>query len=1217
MNTRKNTQTLSRYLPLPLLLVAALLFPSLSHATPYATTLTNNGPGTSISFRLNESGTVTVVWTNLAAATITNNFGNRAAGLITTNMSGGGGPVPGVFSVIVAKTNTPGYISGVALQISTDLVTNGLSTNAMKFNFPRGVAINKNPASGYFGRIYEANSGVGPVLGRTNMGDGIFLLNADFTDAVGQFNNARTAGITTFTNAAEPTSANSPWRLEVGQDNNLYISDFSTNTGTIYVTDPDVLTGTNAIAGLGAPDSPTAISSTTNHGRIGSSVFATGSTNAGNLVLYAIDGGGSFDTAFAANTPDGRPNQIMKWDLGAGPYGVDLVVSNVDNRTLLPNDGLTEDLAVGPDGKFYTLQNRSVGSESGVSVIDPTKDDGSAGFGGATDGKWDQVYDSRTDSIVNHANGTIDLLRLARAIAISPDGKFMAVVRDAGDTWIISLTNGIPDLSQRRLVSTSTTVGDGNNPGRDVAFDAAGNLYVSLSSQLALRVFSPGYATIATTTSSGTFSVTNLPPNQTVTISGNTATGAVTNALEGSVDGVVTFSRTGDTAVPLTVTYVLSGTATRGADYLTNSAFGAGATNTLIFGAGIATTNVSITISNDVIGEVPETINFTLLSSSNYVSGFNIATTVVITDDGVDLPGVNIKALGLGFYELLTNRPAKFTHSIASIWGVDLTNHISLTGTAVSGTDYSNANAFDVIIPAGQTTVTNYVWSIDNGTIASDKTLIYSLLPDVGYTNVGNIIVTNALRNDDLAALPLLFNDSFETNSAVNWKTNVIFTDSDAVFAYNYSLDGIPSAPHTPGGATTLGLKLRAHIAIASVTNGISVSPVGLVLTNDYRLRFDAWLNFNGAAPGGGAGSSEHLTVGMGVSENRTNVVGNTSGTANGTTVGLPGQSVIFTADGDGGFAEATGDYVVYINGVPQAAASGVYAAGVRDNLNAYYGEFGDIPIPAAQTNLFPATQTGAGVIGSLAFTWHDVIATKVGNIYTMDIDGLRIFNVTNSTPTVGTNFSVGYADENISITAVPQMNAAIIDNLTVEKLPLSTNALLTSLVLTPGTLNPAFASGTTSYAATNANASNPVTVTATVSNSSATLQLSLNGGAFGPLTSGVASGAQALSLSPALNTLVVRVTAPDATTVQDYTMNVVLQPSLTVPVLTNSVSGSTLSLSWAADHIGYSLQTQTNALNTGLNPTWFTVPNTATNNSITITVNPANPTVFYRLVYP
>ena len=66
---------------------------------------------------------------------------------------------------------------------------------------------------------------------------------------------------------------------------------------------------------------------------------------------------------------------------------------------------------------------------------------------------------------------------------------------------------------------------------------------------------------------------------------------------------------------------------------------------------------------------------------------------------------------------------------------------------------------------------------------------------------------------------------------------------------------------------------------------------------------------------------------------------------------------------------------------------------------------------------------------------------------------------------------------------------------------------------------------------------------------------------------------------------------------------------------ITNSISGSTLSLSWPAGQ-GWRLVSQTNSLSTGLGTTWYTVPGVS-GNSATITVNPSQPTVFYELVYP
>ena len=70
-------------------------------------------------------------------------------------------------------------------------------------------------------------------------------------------------------------------------------------------------------------------------------------------------------------------------------------------------------------------------------------------------------------------------------------------------------------------------------------------------------------------------------------------------------------------------------------------------------------------------------------------------------------------------------------------------------------------------------------------------------------------------------------------------------------------------------------------------------------------------------------------------------------------------------------------------------------------------------------------------------------------------------------------------------------------------------------------------------------------------------------------------------------------------------------------PVRTNSDSGGTLTLSWPADHLGWRLQVQTNAVSVGLSTNWSTWPGSTNVTSVVITNNPANPTVFFRLIYP
>ena len=68
------------------------------------------------------------------------------------------------------------------------------------------------------------------------------------------------------------------------------------------------------------------------------------------------------------------------------------------------------------------------------------------------------------------------------------------------------------------------------------------------------------------------------------------------------------------------------------------------------------------------------------------------------------------------------------------------------------------------------------------------------------------------------------------------------------------------------------------------------------------------------------------------------------------------------------------------------------------------------------------------------------------------------------------------------------------------------------------------------------------------------------------------------------------------------------------------TLTGTTLSLTWPADHLGWILQSQTNAATVGLitaSNAWTDVAGSASSTSATITVDPTKPTVFYRLRQP
>jgi uncharacterized protein YjdB len=95
-----------------------------------------------------------------------------------------------------------------------------------------------------------------------------------------------------------------------------------------------------------------------------------------------------------------------------------------------------------------------------------------------------------------------------------------------------------------------------------------------------------------------------------------------------------------------------------------------------------------------------------------------------------------------------------------------------------------------------------------------------------------------------------------------------------------------------------------------------------------------------------------------------------------------------------------------------------------------------------------------------------------------------------------------------------------------------STNAALSSLSLSTGSLSPTFASGTTSYTASVANSVSSITVTPTRNQANATI--TVNGTT---VASGSASGS--ISLNVGSNTLTTIVTAQDGTTTQTYSTTV------------------------------------------------------------------------------
>ncbi len=331
-----------------------------------------------------------------------------------------------------------------------------------------------------------------------------------------------------------------------------------------------------------------------------------------------------------------------------------------------------------------------------------------------------------------------------------------------------------------------------------------------------------------------------------------------------------------------------------------------------------------------------------------------------------------------------------------------------------------------------------YQWRLNGANIPGATVNPYTV-SNIQTNNAGSytVVVTNVhgAVTSSVATLtvnPLfvpVFSDNFDTNSSANWTvTKSSATDTRVTFAYDYTSIGVPSAPNSVGG-TKKGLRLEANLS-NSVVSALSLSPVGKSFVGDYRLHFDMWINVNGPLPGGGAGSTEEITAG----------VGTTGGKVQWTGAGSTADGVWFSMDGEGGVGDTSttqGDFVAYIGTAAQAASTGVYAAGTatsaRGNTSAYYENVfptGYTP-PASQTAAY-TKQEGGLAVGTLGLAWHDVVVNKSGGTVQWYIDGLRIATVSAAT-IVASNITVGYWDPFTSLSDNTNLSFGLIDNLRVE----------------------------------------------------------------------------------------------------------------------------------------------------------------------------------------
>ncbi len=305
----------------------------------------------------------------------------------------------------------------------------------------------------------------------------------------------------------------------------------------------------------------------------------------------------------------------------------------------------------------------------------------------------------------------------------------------------------------------------------------------------------------------------------------------VNDGLEaGPTSAVFRVRQTAATAEPTVVALVVTGTAESGADF---QAFSGPAT----IAAGQTSTTINVSILDDALLEGDESIIVTLQQITSGSSQLAIdASADQVTLNIEDNDTATVSLAGGSVVEGQTGQ-LTLTQSAASPETTVITYEVA--GTASSGTDFQQLGG-SVTIPAGATTASIDVSTLQDALVESDETIQITLISASGSSQVSlNPTASSAtltLTDDDAAQVSLVaVRDAEESGSVVGEFQVRLSTASDSDTTVRYIVTGSATAGTDyialSGSVTLAAGETTATIMVAAIDDALSEGSENIALT--------------------------------------------------------------------------------------------------------------------------------------------------------------------------------------------------------------------------------------------------------------------------------------------------------------------------------------------------------------------------------------------------
>jgi hypothetical protein len=530
-----------------LALALALLSATTARANVYATDIKVNGSSTSITNTTGDTVTITYILNQPATSGVTVNIlqGNSVVKTISGGTSMGLNTVywlpnvTGTFSVSITA-GAVGYTNWT--KISLDSTNNAIVD-------PEGLDVDKNTNSSYYGRVMLGNASSGTTNGVTQQ-CGIYKMNADGSPAdegsfgYGGYTTNDSGG--TASGAMNNGGGFNPWRLRIGDDDRLYMLDYS-DLGAIIAFDLKVTTNQIVInegpASTGYPNCSNNYSGNPDFGDLSYGIdnFDVSSTTTSNAAVWLCD----------VDTPDNWGIWMYHLKNGvadpADTEGTQAVIQSASSSDLSEAssggcmidtnlDIFVSQSTFNNDPVFRTMEYTHWNS----GVLPPEKGGASYAYGTATNqvhwgvGTSDNTFCGVYDTVLNSRTHPT-MVALPMIFNSGGAGTAYGIrVLNATNGSVVSVTNGAS-------IQTLTNI-DYANQYTSAAWDNVGNLYGASSSAGYWRVWSPPGSNQATTVAVATVQVTALKTPPDITTIALSGTNVIINFTAGASDVAADFT---------------------------------------------------------------------------------------------------------------------------------------------------------------------------------------------------------------------------------------------------------------------------------------------------------------------------------------------------------------------------------------------------------------------------------------------------------------------------------------------------------------------------------------------------------------------------------------------------------------------------------------------------------------------------------------------------